>query len=293
MKMRHSILAALLAAGAAPALAQITSGATLGNLSYTLFDLDLSDVTTPSLVFSVPDGVAPPHNSRDGYTSISYTERVDYQPVLMQHGSNTYNAISRTSSWDGRSGTGTITLTGRGGTGMDQQLVRSLEVRESSSVQAQLTPYSWSDAIYFTLSPGARVTFTATLAAWAQFDLADTHYGQAQVLGALEIRNLLNVNNDHVGDARLFSGGTEPGKGPAFDENVLLSVSYENRGAAPVYAYAQIDLGGSAATIPVSMVPEPGRLSMLLAGVLLMPCVMRWKTRRKAGTLPRTERMTG
>lgn len=275
MKMRHPILAALLAACAAPALAQVTSGATLGNLDYTLFDLDLSDATTPSLVFSVPDGVAPPHNSRDGHTSIHYAETVNYQPVLMQTGSTTYNAISRTSSWDGRSGTGAVTLTGRGGTGMDQQLIRTLEVRESSSVQAQLTPYSWSDAIYFTLSPGAGVTFTATLGALAEFDVADTHYGHASALGSLEIRNLLNVNNDHVGDARLFSGGTEPGGGPAFDENVLLSVSYENRGAAPVYAYAQMDLGGSAYTIPVSMVPEPGQLSMLLAGVLLLPLVRR------------------
>lgn len=275
MKMKHSILAALLAASAVPALAQVTSGATLGNLNYTLFDLDLSDATTPSLVFSVPDGVAPPHNSRDGYTSIHYAETVDYQPVLMQTGGTTYNAISRTSSWDGRSGTGTVTLTGRGGTGMDQQLIRSLEVRESSGVQAQLTPYSWSDAVYFTLSPGAGVTFTATLGAWAGFDVADTHYGHASVLGSLEIRNLLNVNNDHVGDARLFSGGTEPGGRPAFDENVLLSVTYENRGAAPVHAYAQMDLGGAAYTIPVSMVPEPGQLSMLLAGVLLLPLVRR------------------
>ncbi len=277
--MRRSILAALLAACTAPALAQVTSGATLGNLNYTLFDLDLSDANTPSLVFSVPDGVAPPHNSRDGYTSITYTERIDYQPVLMQYGGDTSNAISRTSSWDGRPGSGAVTVAGRGGTGMGQQLTRSLEVRESSSVQAQLTPYSWSDAIYFTLSPGTGVTFTATLAAWGEFDLADTHYGQAQVLGALEIRNLLNVNNDHVGDARLFAGGTEPDKGPAFDENVLLSVSYENRGAAPVYAYAQMDLSGSASTIPVSMVPEPGQLSMLLAGVLLLPLALRRKLR--------------
>jgi len=280
MKMRYSILAALLAACAAPTLAQVTSGATLGGLNYTLFDLDLSDATTPSLVFSVPDGVAPPHTGRAGYTWINYTERVDNRAVLMQHGSNTYNGISQTSSWDGRTGTGTVTLSGRGGTGMDQELMRSLEVSESSLVQAQLTPYSWSDAIYFTLSPGSRVTFTATLDAWAEFDLADTHYGHAEVLGSLAIRNLLNVNNDYASDGRLFYGGTAPGGRPAFDENVLLSVSYENRGAAPVYAYAQIDLSGSAYTIPVSMVPEPSSWALLVAGAALLG----WRgARRRTG----------
>jgi hypothetical protein len=275
--MRQSILAALLAACAAPALSQVTTGATLGNLGYTLYDLDLSDANTPSMVLSVPDNIVPSHPSRAGYTWVNYSHSVNYHPVLLQNGSTTSDASSRTSTWDGLAATGSTTLSGRGGAGLDQQLQFAIEARERSGVQAQIGTDSWSDAVYFTLSPGAGVTFTATLAAWAEIALGEDYYGMAQVLGSLRVRNLLNPNNDDVSDARGYFAGTAPGMPPPFDQDILLSVSFENRSANPLYAYAQMELDGMAYTIPVSMVPEPGRLPMLLAGVLVLPFALRRK----------------
>lgn len=274
MKTKQSILAALLAACALPALAQVTSGATLGNLGYTLYDLDLSDTNTPSLVLSVPDGVIPPYLG-GGYTGIGYAHSVYNNTVLIQHGSNSADATSRTSTFDGWAGTGTVSQSGRGGTGMGQQLQHAIEAREWSGVQAQINSDSWSDGVYFTLAPGTGVTFTATLAAWAEIALDEDYYGMASVLGSLRVRNLQDPNNGGASDGRLYVAGTEPGKPPPFDQTTLLSVSYENRSANPIYAYAEMDLSGMAYTIPVSMVPEPGQLSMLLAGALVLPFALR------------------
>ncbi|MEW6761683.1 MAG: hypothetical protein AB1437_12725 [Pseudomonadota bacterium] len=274
MKLKQSILAALLAACALPGLAQVTSGASLGNLAYTLYDLDLSDANMPSLAFSVPDGAIPSYLG-GGYTGISYAHRVYYNPVLLLHGSDSSDATSRTSTWDDRAATGTVTLGGRGGTGMGQQLQLAVEAREWSGVQAQINADSWSDGVYFTLAPGTGVTFTASLSSWSGISLDEEYYGMAQVLGSLTVRDLADLNNSDVSDSRAYFAGTEPGKPPPFDRTTLLSVSFENRGANPMYAYAEMDLDGMAYTIPVSMVPEPGQLSMLLAGVLLLPLVRR------------------
>jgi hypothetical protein len=272
--MKQSILAALLAACALPGLAQVRSGASLGNLGYTLYDLDLSDTNTPSLVFSVPDGVIPSY-LHGGYTGISYMHRVYANTVLLQYGSDSSDATSQSSTWDRWAGTGTVTLGGRGGTGMGQQQQVALEAREWPGVQAQIGANSWSDGVYFTLAPGTGVTFTATLAAWAEITLDEDYYGMAQVLGALRVRNLQDLNNGGVSDGHLYFAGTEPGKPPPFDQTTLLTVSFENRSANPLYAYAEMDLSGMAYTIPVSMVPEPGRLSMLLAGALILPFAVR------------------
>ena len=274
MKMRQSIFAALLAVCAAPGFAQVTSGATLGNLNYTLYDLDLSDANTPSLVFSVPDGVIPSYLG-GGYTWVDYSHSVYHHPVLVQDGSSTSDATSRTSTWDRWAGTGTTSVSGRGGTGMGQQLQYAIEAREWSGVQAQIGTDSESDGVYFTLAPGTGVTFTATLTAWSETALGEDYYGMAQMLASLTVRNLENHNNDYVSDGRAYFAGTEPGKPPPFDQSTLLTVSYENRGADPLYAFARMELDGTAYTIPVSMVPEPGQLSMLLAGVLLLPLVRR------------------
>jgi hypothetical protein len=274
MKMKQSILAPLLAACAAPVLAQVTSGASLGNLGYTLYDLDLSDTNTPSLVFSVPDGVIPSY-LHGGYTGISYMHRVYADTVLLQHGSDSSDATSQSSTWDRWAGTGTVTLGGRGGAGMGQQQQVAVEAREWPGVQAQISANSWSDGVYFTLAPGTGVTFTATLSAWAEIALGEEYYGMAEVLGALRVRNLQDLNNGGASDGRLYFAGNEPGKPPPFDQSALLAVSCENRGANPMYAYAEMDLRGMAYTIPVSMVPEPGQLSMLLAGALLLPLARR------------------
>jgi hypothetical protein len=287
MKLRQSILAALLTACTASSHAQVTSGATIGYLSYTLFDLDLSDANTPSLLLSIPEGVVQPPSTRLGYTSLAYREQIGGRTVLSQEGNTLYQATSQATLWDGNAGMAIASLSSRHIPFRGQSLGQYVEIGAVPGAQAQVTLNSASDAVYFMLSPGAAVTFNATFSGWAQIAPDENYYGMAEILGSLTVRTVGDPNNDVASDARLYSTGAEPGMPQDFDELVYLSVSYQNTGDDPFYGYVQMNLQGAASTTPVSMVPEPGQLPMLLAGFLLLPLAARKVATLSAGSTRR------
>ena len=277
MAFRHRIAAGLLAAACAlppTAWGQVSAGASLGGLSYSLFDLDLSDSQLPSLVLSVPDGVA---SSRPlaavRVFHAEYGER-RYLPVWRD---GVAAPGAHYTVYDSDYARSNASLTNRGGDGMGQTLARISRVWEAGDALAEAASTSWSDPVRFTLAPGTRVTFTATLAAWTRVALDATHYGHAEVFGMLSVGNLLDPGQPIAADGRLFTAGSWPDATPSFDERALLSVSYDNPGDQPLYGYAGLHLEGRSFTLPfnVAAVPEPSSMAMLLAGSMLLPLAAR------------------
>lgn len=267
MRIRHAIGALVMAfaASSGPALADSRGQATVGNLRFTLFDLDLTDSVTPSLVWSIPgfpSGLMSPGSLTVGYTLNDAQVRDHYldshislpgSPARLSFSQGSHVSVEAALAHPDPLG---------------QLLSVSTQIAPSGQRVVSTTGELYSDRLGFTLSPNTRVTFMADLSftggtqALADFD------EQVDALGEIAVDGHAPFG-DRITETALLQAGTLRGDPLALDQTISLSVDFNNAASSAAYGDVTLRLMSQAQYWPVSAVPEPSAYAMLLAGLAL------------------------
>lgn len=265
---------------AATALLVVSGGAgaassgqlTIGQLSYTLTDLDPNDGVTPSISFSdiSGDGLAPAtvmlvwsHNGTGGNNEVNAE---DAQPIRYGY------------SEPGLSLGGSISGAPADPTTLDMRAYARADATDGDGAGTDVE--FWSTPMGYVLSPNTSLTVSAV-----------AHFSADGVPAGLR--------DNFTAEARLSLGGygtlsgpfslvfpadmdVESGDGPV-DTSEVLTLTYANDSTASVNGGLSLYGTVRAATFgsSVSPVPEPGRLAMLGAGLPLL-LALRRRARRTA-----------
>jgi hypothetical protein len=225
-----------------PSLAIVSSTATMSNLHFTLVDLDTTDGTTPSLVFSSA-----------GRSSLSQT--LDGGTAVLTYGSSGFAPISNSIS----NGSASVSASVSGGNPY------ALEASGQASAAGHgYRVYGYAPDVNkgFTLSPHTRLTVKADASLTASMGAGDSGFAAAYM--TLAIYDPLNPppGSPYTVQDAAFASLT----GGSASTSRALQIVFENLGSTPIehnfYAYVQAD----GALTAVSAVPEPAALAMMLAG---------------------------
>lgn len=271
MALAHALAAGLLVlAGMGSALAQSSGEASLSGFGYTLIDLDPTDTAAPAIAFRLPeDGTL--FETGLGGVQITYTP---YGPgpgreetVFGREQDLLRRSVGITKEHAG----GQVET---GGTALrnappDLSIGMRWETRGSEGEGARLHLVGAHEPAYFVLAPRTRVTFSTLLTVQAIAGTGSSHDEDLRLAVYLAVFNLRDPAGDQATGWLDLYAGNGAGEHAVLDAARTVQVSFDNRSDAPVEARASMHLIGTAHTIPVSAVPEPAPLAMLLAGGLL------------------------
>ena len=262
-------LQALALAGAlasAPALADVQGEATLGNLRFTLIDLDPNDAVTPSLEWVLP---GQGWGASNGYASVYYdASSTDWN--WGEHYNRYVNPEPREPARIDYAPGAHVSLSAAYTHPDPLGQMLSLSVRNAplanaySSAQANVS----AEQLAFWLSPNTRVSLSVDMSASASVEAQGTHAEYLGLLVAFGVADYLNYNDTDTINLRRQTG-TGTGLAPGLDETGTLTVDFSNPYGTARQGSLQLSLGAEAWTSPVSPVPEPSSQAMLLAGAAL------------------------
>lgn len=264
------------------AMADVQAQATVGTLRVSLFDLDLTDAVTPSLVFSVPPTVyREPDPGRivlhytdtgagSGESVTRYRSAVRGQDLTLAYSHGDHAAVDAMLSHAGGPEAQALSASGRLGAG------GHVETFTSSRV--------FGDDVEFTLTPNTRATFSIELAVTGATTPSATHRQNMEAFGTLLVGG--HDATDLAGDYAIFGIGTQFDTPLAVDDTALISVDFSNTSATERYGFLSYSAGVQAWLTPVSPVPEPASWAMLPIGAILLGR----RLRRTAPAGPLTKR---
>ncbi|KFC71531.1 PEP-CTERM sorting domain-containing protein [Massilia sp. LC238] len=281
--MRLQALAIACALASAPALADVQGQATLGNLRFTLIDLDPNDAVTPSLEWVLPQNQG--WSGSNGYMSVMYdASSTDWswgeyynryanpearQPAQIDYAPGPHVSLSTAYAHPDPLG---------------QLLSLSVETAPPAGAYTHLTADVRSEQLGFWLSPNTRVSLSVDMNGSAGAEEQDSHSEYLRLLLGFGVVDYLTYGNrDEIRVQR--ETGTAAGLAPGFAETGTLTVDFSNPYGYARWADLQLSLGAEAWASPISAVPEPSSHAMLLAGAALLG----W---RRARTQRRIDRPT-
>jgi hypothetical protein len=289
---------ALLASGSAVAASSATASATLSNIQIQLFDLDPTDGITPSISFVV-SGSQPNFGSASaswqtttGSASANSTFFRDAGP--WKPGSATATTAfshsvvglsgNNTASGSTLSATGTSTSPG------DAVYIDFPSITPSGSFSGDVRAPDWS--VGFELSANTVAVFSAVGAASAEaiegglvvypwFTSINGNWASAQVSlsvnGPTASGGWQSATDSFSASAQSWYDDWAGTWFNGFDSRTgTLGVSFLNLGASTLNGnfFAQVSMNGVAYG-NVTPVPEPGRVALMLAGLLVVASVVR------------------
>lgn len=268
-------LACTLCSGAA--LAEVQGEATLGNLRFTLFDLDPDDAVTPSLAWALPPGqnwgtssggLSAAYNAAadDWSWSENYNRYVTAKPrapAAIDYAPGAHAALSAAYAHPDPLG---------------QVLSLSMRNAPLAEGQSEFRADVYAEQLVFRLSPNTRVSLSVDLSASASTLAQRSHGEYLRLLVSFGVVDYLNYGDtDFINLQR--ESGTWPGMAPGFAETGTLTVDFSNPYGSERYGDLHLSIGAVASAWPVSAVPEPSTHAMLLAGAVLFG----WRRLRRAG----------
>lgn len=271
--MRALAVAAALMSG--QAMADVQAQATVGTLRVSLFDLDLTDAVTPSLVFSVPPTVyREPEPGRivlhytdtgtgSGESVTRYRNAVSGQDLALAYRHGEHAAVE-------------AMLSHAGGGPEAQALSASARLGAGGHVETFDSSRVFGDDVEFTLTPNTRASFSIELAATGSTTPSATHRQNIEAFGTLLVGG--HDASDLAGDYAIFGIGTQFDTPLAVDDTALISVDFSNTSDMERYGFLSYSAGVQAWLTPVSPVPEPASWAMLAFGAALLGGRLR-KTR--------------
>lgn len=265
-----SLLAGLCAlACASPALAQISVRTTLGNLTYTLTDLDLNDGITPSLM---PLASAPRASTsmaltitqdglRNQYIEQTVTGAMPLDPVAHAHSYVSADGAPATRLGAAASVSGGLL------SGLALEASAHNNASAGDHIAASLAA---TDAAPFVLSPMTLITFSAD---YELNDMTGPLPLDAPLFSTYSAVSFIFLVQEeygyqHVADSATYFGGRDSygTTGPG-----TLTMSYANHEAVGLTSYLSLNAWANATTnVPTNVplpVPEPMTYAMLLAGL--------------------------
>lgn len=270
------VLATGLALHADPSFAQAQGTASLGNLSYTLVDLDPNDGITPSLTwpvwpYSIPNDL---FNNGGGVLELrsgeEYHRQQLYQPGpdLLELSRSPNPNIGASAMLTERQTPETLVM----------ELAPYAMMQGGAEQNARI--HFYSGIIPFTVSANTRVTFTLDVQASGSVSQG------AGMLERFETYSLFYVTlgDSSDFDSDLYTLSSGEGGAQEADYFHTLTIASENRSIASMNGYAQF-YGASAAlsmwstsAIPPA-IPEPATLPAYAAGLVV---IAMWRRRQRA-----------
>ena len=249
------------------AMADVQARATVGNLRVSLFDLDLSDSVTPSLVFSVPSTVYREpdpgrivlhyenYGAASGESVTRYVTAVPGVPASLAYSHGGHAAVDATLSHPTPAPEAQLlSVSARLGPG------GHIETSNSSRV--------FGDDVEFTLTPNTRAIFSIDLAVTGTTTPSATHLQNLEAFATLLVGG--HDSTDLQGDYAIFGIGTYFDTPLAVDETAVVSVDFSNTRQEERYGFLSFSAGANAWLTAVSPVPEPASWAMLPIGAALL-----------------------
>lgn len=261
-----------------PALAEVQGEATLGNLRFTLFDLDPDDAVTPSLEWVLPQDQY--WGASNGSIWVNYNATADDWSWGEYYDRYAYPKPGEPASIDYASGThASLSAAYAHPDALGQML--SLSVRNSPLEEGQsgLQGTVHSEPLVFILSPNTRVSLSIDLSASASAQAQSSHDEYLRFLANFSVIDYLTYGGDSDSIQLQREISTREGMAPGFEETNTLTVDFSNPYGATRQGDLRVSLGAEAWTSPVSAVPEPSSQAMLLAGAVLLG----WRRLRRTG----------
>lgn len=269
-----SLLAGLCALACAnPALAQLSVRTSLGNLTYTLTDLDLNDGITPSLM---PLASAPRASTSMALTITNDGLRNQYIEHRVK-GIMPLDPVAHAHSYFGADGAPATRL--GAAASVSGGLLSGLALEASAHNNASAGDHiaaslAATDAAPFVLSPMTLITFSA------DYELNDaigplpldaplfSTYSSVSFLFLVQEEYSLQ----YVADSATYFGGRDSygTAGPG-----TLTMSYANREAVGLTSYLTLNAWANATSNVPLPVPEPMTYAMLLAGLGIVVAARR------------------
>ncbi|MBB3221677.1 PEP-CTERM sorting domain-containing protein [Pseudoduganella umbonata] len=276
MKLFTAVFALALAAHPAPACAGASGSVTVGQLTYTLVDLDTADGIAPSLVFEPLPNPNPSDPSHLGFASVVYSMGFDTghqeqaavgtEPLELSYDLGSAGAV--TGRLDGRAMPATQQLT--------------VEASANYGTHGGVRTGAYMDTGYmgFTLSPRTRVEFSTIMHVQAGVTsgpaLNEWFFGRGVM--SLWFGDLPEPTA-YYQDAAFAAATVDPLSGPRnVDESWTMTVAHDNTSLEGQLGTVTFNTSTTAQS--VSFVPEPGALSMALAGLLVLGGA-RWRARSR------------
>ncbi|HEX8612677.1 MAG TPA: PEP-CTERM sorting domain-containing protein [Telluria sp.] len=263
---RKSLLAGLCALACAhPALAQISVRTSIGNLTYTLTDLDPNDGIAPSLM---PLASAPRASTSMALTITNDGVRNQYIEHMI-NGTMPLDPVSDVNYYASSDGTPPTRLAAAasvsGGSLSDLALEASAYNNASAGdhIAASLAA---TNAAPFVLSPMTLITFSMDYAIHDAIGPLPLDAPLFSTYSAVSFIFLVQeeYSLEYVADSVTYFGGRDSygTAGPG-----TLNVSYANREAVGLTSYMTLNAWANATTNIPMPVPEPMTYAMLLAGL--------------------------
>ncbi|WP_027866051.1 hypothetical protein [Massilia alkalitolerans] len=260
------------------AMADVQAHATVGNLRVSLFDLDLTDAVTPSLVFSVPPTVyrePDPGRIVLHYQNFStgssesvtrHVTAVPGMPASLAYSHGDHAAVD-------------ATLGHPSPAPETQVLSVSTRLGPGGNVETQSSGRVYADDVEFTLSPNTRASFSIELAVNGSTTPSASHLQNLEAFATFLVGG--HDASDLAGDYALFGIGTYFDTPLAMDDTAVISVDFSNATGAERYGFLSFSAGATAWLTPVSAVPEAASWAMLPVGAILLGRRLQ-RTRRPA-----------
>lgn len=276
--MRALALAGALASS--HALADVQARASAGNLRVSLFDLDLTDSVTPSLVFSTPSHIG--RVADPGRIILHYANRgVDSEEGVTRHMRATPGMPASLAYSHGDHARVDAMLDHLGSAPQTQALSVSAWLGSGGHIETSASNRVFADDIVFTLSQNTRATFSIDLTLNGSTTASATHLQNIEAFATLLVGG--HDGTDLEGNYAIFGLGTYFDTPLALDETAVVSVDFSNASQAERYGFLSFSAGAEAFVTPVSAVPEPRSWAMLAFGAVLLG-------RRLRRTRPRRQR---
>lgn len=267
MRIRYGMGALVLAcvAWSGPAAANSQGQSTMGNLRFTLFDLDLTDSVTPSLLWSIPD--APSGVMSQAWLTVGYSVSDEHVRDSYLDARQALPGSPASLSFSPGPQASVETALAH-----PAPLGQLLSVRASISSGGQRDAFTTgevqSDLLGFTLSPNTRVAFTVDLDITAGTQALAGYDEEIYAHGAIYVNGHAPLGGSSSTATQLHTG-TMPGSPLELDQTIGLSVDFSNATSNAGYGDVSFLLRSQARSWPVSAVPEPSSTVMLLAGFAL------------------------